>query len=383
MTKISCMMNVYNGEKHVKEAVDSILNQTFTDFEIVIIDDGSTDRTLQILESYDDPRIRIFKNGRNLGISESRNRGLKKVRGKYVAPLDADDISLPHRFETLYRFMEENPQIDVCGSATEVFGAASRITKPLLTHEEIFAGFLHQCRVLYSSAIMRREKIVSLDDPFDTGYTFCGDYDLFVRLALMGCKLANLNKVLVKYRVHDTNVSVVYNETQRQFDAKVRLHLFKELNIENPEEKLPLHQLLKSGKRRDRHEMEIVSGWIDELVAANEKRGLFHHEILKKELARMWYMALTNSCHNGLWAWRRYQRQPVSRYYPLGPASRITLWGKCLLRVNAKKDLVDGLISGIWFELHYKPFVLSLKKRITRMFSKQSGPATVRNRKTP
>ena len=340
MTQISCLMNVYNGEKHVKEAVDSILNQTFTDFEFVIIDDGSTDRTLQILESYDDPRIRIFKNGRNLGISESRNRGLKKVRGKYVAPLDADDISLPHRFETLYRFMEENPQIDICGSATEVFGSVSRISKPLPTHEEIFAGFLRDCRMLYSTVIIRREKIASLDEPFDVRFTFSEDYDLWVRLALMGLTFANLNDVLVKYRVHDTNVSVVHTEEQRRFAAMARLHLFRELNIETPEEKLPLHQLLKLGKRRDRREMEVVSGWIDELVAANEKRGLFHHEILKKELAEMWYMAFTNSCHNGLWAWRRYHRQPLSRYYPLGLASRMKLLGKCLLRVNSKKELM-------------------------------------------
>ena len=116
-------MPAYNAEKYINEAIDSILAQTFTDFEFIIIDDGSTDSTCAIVESYSDSRIRFFKNEHNLGVAATLNRGLDLARGEYIARMDADDISLPTRFEKQAAYMDSHPDVVVCGTGVECFGA--------------------------------------------------------------------------------------------------------------------------------------------------------------------------------------------------------------------------------------------------------------------
>jgi glycosyltransferase involved in cell wall biosynthesis len=114
--KISVLMSVYNGEKYLKEAVDSILNQTFSDFEFIVINDHSTDSTSEILFSYKDSRLKIIENDENIGITKSLNKGLRLVSGKYTARMDADDISFNNRLEKQLQYLEDNPDVGVLGT---------------------------------------------------------------------------------------------------------------------------------------------------------------------------------------------------------------------------------------------------------------------------
>ncbi|SVC41049.1 uncharacterized protein METZ01_LOCUS293903, partial [marine metagenome] len=109
---ITVLMPVYNGAKYLNEAIDSILNQTFQNFEFIIIDDGSTDDSVKIIKSYDDNRIRLVENRNNLGQSETLNKGLSLTRGKYIARMDQDDISMPERLKKQFEFMENNSDVD-------------------------------------------------------------------------------------------------------------------------------------------------------------------------------------------------------------------------------------------------------------------------------
>lgn len=113
--KVSVVMSVYNGEKYLPETIDSILNQTFKDFEFIIINDGSTDKTAKILTSYDDPRIRIF-NQENMGLTKSLNRAISLAKGEYIARMDADDISYPERLKKQVDYLNKNPDIGLVGS---------------------------------------------------------------------------------------------------------------------------------------------------------------------------------------------------------------------------------------------------------------------------
>lgn len=113
---ISVLMPVYNSEKYLNEAIESILNQTFVDFEFIIINDASNDNSENIIESYQDSRIKYFKNEKNLGVAKTLNKGLKLAQGKYIARMDSDDISLPERLYKQFKFMEVYNDIDVCGS---------------------------------------------------------------------------------------------------------------------------------------------------------------------------------------------------------------------------------------------------------------------------
>ena len=119
--KATVLMPVYNAEKYVAEAIDSILNQTFNDFEFLIINDGSTDNSLDIIKSYDDPRITIINNETNLGLSHTLNKGIELARGEYIIRMDADDISLSIRLEKQIEFMDSNQHIGICGSWIQTF----------------------------------------------------------------------------------------------------------------------------------------------------------------------------------------------------------------------------------------------------------------------
>ena len=118
--EISVIMSVYNGMPYLQEAVKSILNQTYKDFEFIIVDDASTDDSLKYLKGINDKRIKILSNEKNLGLAVSLNKALNAARGEYIARMDADDISKPERLHIQLNFMELNPQIDICGSFVSV-----------------------------------------------------------------------------------------------------------------------------------------------------------------------------------------------------------------------------------------------------------------------
>lgn len=190
-------MSVYNGEKYLDEAIESILKQTYKDFEFIIINDGSTDRSLEIIKKYKNQDNRIVLISReNKGLISSLNEGIEKSNGKYVARMDADDISLPERFETQIEFMETNK--DVCGTNIQLFND-DKIFKvwnyPEKDYEiKFMTAFAHP------TVIMRKEIFKSLkyDDCKDAE-----DYKLWCDIAIHNYKIGNLNKVLLKYRYHN------------------------------------------------------------------------------------------------------------------------------------------------------------------------------------
>ena len=126
--RITVLMSVYNGEKYLKEAIDSVLSQTFKDFEVLIINDGSIDKTSKILKTYKDPRIRIINNKKNIGLTKSLNKGLKLARGEYIARMDDDDVSKPNRLEKQFEFMEKNSKYAVVGSFIEIIDSKGNLS---------------------------------------------------------------------------------------------------------------------------------------------------------------------------------------------------------------------------------------------------------------
>ena len=156
MPMISVIMPVYNGEKYLCEAIDSILNQTYTDFEFIILNDGSTDKTEEIILSYDDPRIVYVKNETNLQIVKTLNKGIALAKGKYIARMDADDISLPERFEKQLKFMEQYPSIDVCGTWMRIIDKPKQVWTYPEKHEEIKAQLLFNTPLSHPTLIIKK-----------------------------------------------------------------------------------------------------------------------------------------------------------------------------------------------------------------------------------
>jgi glycosyltransferase involved in cell wall biosynthesis len=210
-------MAVYNGEKHLQKAVDSILNQTFKDFEFIIVNDGSTDSTPQLLASYaqKDHRIALIDNEKNLKLIRSLNRGLEHARGKYIARMDADDISLPTRFEKQVAFLDSHLEVGLIGAFPyniKDSGKIIRLRTMPITDVEIRWQHLFGNAFCHSSVMFRR-KLLQKTGLYDLQALHAEDYDLFSKMGLHS-GFQNLPEPLVHYRVTEASISFIHRDEQ-------------------------------------------------------------------------------------------------------------------------------------------------------------------------
>lgn len=220
---ISVVMPVYNGESYLDEAVESILNQTFTDFEFIIINDGSTDDTGAILARHQaaDRRISVFDQA-NQGVVASMNRGCSLAKGKYIARMDADDICLPDRFEHQVAFLDARPEVGILGAWIEYIDADGHTfdswimpTEPALINWSLMFG---NC-LAHPTVIMRRDTVRELSG-YRPATDYFEDYDLWVRATVV-TSLANLPEVQLKRRTWNDNITTVHNRVQEEGAIKI------------------------------------------------------------------------------------------------------------------------------------------------------------------
>lgn len=217
---ISVVMSVFNGESFLPEAVESILAQTFGDFEFIIIDDGSTDTTPQILAEYvkHDDRIRVFSQQKR-GLVESLNRGIELSRAGYVARMDADDVSLPHRLQKQIDFLQRHPEVGLLSGAYEQIDATGTILGTIsvpLADSEIRAAMMMANQICHPAVLMKKE-VARAAGGYRSEPLHAEDYDLWLRMAER-TQLANLSDVILRYRVHLGQVSVA-NLTHQVWSA--------------------------------------------------------------------------------------------------------------------------------------------------------------------
>lgn len=201
--RISVIMSVYNSAPFLREAVDSILNQTFGDFEFLIVDDKSTDGSLEILKSYSDNRVQIFENQENIGLTKSLNILLKIAKGEFIARMDADDISLPKRFEKQINYFENNKKVILLGAQYKLIGNDSIISNFPLKHNAIAANLIFENCFAHPATIFKRK--IDTQVLYNDNYEVAQDYELWTRLVFKGI-VNNLSEALIIYRQHDTNI---------------------------------------------------------------------------------------------------------------------------------------------------------------------------------
>lgn len=211
--KVSVLMPVYNTEKYVAEAIQSILSQTFTDFEFIIINDGSTDNSEAIIQSFSDERIRYFSNKQNLGIVDTLNRGLDLCRGEYIARMDADDISLPKRFEKQVEFMDNNADVGVCGTYTSTFGLEFKIIKSPNNSVQAFTALAMGPCIPHPTAFIRNIILLQHKVKYSKQYEWAEDYEFWIQLTKY-CSINCLPEILLNYRNHSSNVSNTKHEVK-------------------------------------------------------------------------------------------------------------------------------------------------------------------------
>lgn len=218
---ISVVLPVYNGEKYLADSIKSILNQIFTDFELIAINDGSTDGSLDILRYYErqDTRVRLISRG-NQNLVATLNESIDLARGNWIARMDQDDISLPFRFDHQLRWLDKSGA-DMCGSWIQFFGSTDhRVWKCYQSDQAIKADMLFRCPFAHPSVMMRTSLAKRLK--YDNAYEKAEDYDLWVRAAQSGWKMSNVPEVLLLYRKHDYQISQVSSAFQVKRGDEIR-----------------------------------------------------------------------------------------------------------------------------------------------------------------
>lgn len=219
MPTVTILMSVYNGLPYVREAVESVLAQDYTDYEFLILDDASTDESVKCVQSYKDPRIRLLRNARNIGQAESLNRGLREARGRFVARMDQDDVCIPHRLARQVASLESSHDLAVLGSwgyRIDPRGNRTGRCRGQIKDTGALVGqfLLMRCLLLHPSVMFRRDAVLGAGG-YNAEFAPSEDYELWTRLAGRGYKVAVQPEVLILYREHERQQSQAKLELQR------------------------------------------------------------------------------------------------------------------------------------------------------------------------
>lgn len=282
MSKISVLLPVYNCEQFIYEAVNSVLSQTYEDFELLIIDDCSTDNTLKIVKKFKDSRILIIQKEKNTGYTDSLNYGITIANGEYIARMDGDDICLPERFEKQVAFLENNPNVILCGTSIQIIGSNTIIRHPS-KHEDIVVKLCFGTSFCHPSVMGRREMF--LENKYDKNFEPAEDYDLWTRLAVKE-ELANLDEVLLFYRVYKNQISNTQSGIQFEKSFHCKLRMFSKFNLYEKFTEEQIKLVLGMQKPMTLSDCKIGLDWIKYLRNKNQILNIFQKDKFKKRLCK-------------------------------------------------------------------------------------------------
>lgn len=298
---VSVIMPIFNGEKYLKEAIESILNQTFTDFEFIIIDDGSSDNSLDIIKSFKDERIILIKNNENKGISYSLNKGVEVAKGKYIARMDADDIALPNRLEMQLSFLEKNPTVDLIGCSVEwidELGKSQSVDVRNYNHEMIECLLVFTCPLYHPTIIGKKSVFTTFG--YNSTYDGMEDWELWTRMVRQ-YKIINIPEVLLKYRLHESNASKIKqpSKTQKlsqllgkQLNHYLHINDFKSINIHTA---TCTDTISTSIVQSDITNSKI---WLSNLIDLNDKESFFNDDVFSFIINQTWYNFINRTIKN-------------------------------------------------------------------------------------
>lgn len=279
---VSVVLPVYNGERFVAAAVESILSQSFTDFELIIVDDASTDGTAAILSSFRDKRIKMITHKTNRGNYPARNTGWKKAAGKFISVMDADDIALPCKLKLQWKFMVKHPRVGMIGSYGQFVDAKGQVLdvvrKPV-EYPLIKTWLLQNNCFIHSSMFIRNELAQKYYWHYNERFTYASDYELAARFAGKG-QVLNLDEVTVCYRIHAAQISKAATVKQTAFADKVRLQLLRRFAMKETPAEQQLHLQLMKGEQLPEACLQKAEQWANRLLLQNCRLRLYRDDLL-------------------------------------------------------------------------------------------------------
>ncbi len=297
-------MPVHNGELFVREAIDSILAQTFPHFELLIINDGSTDRSADIISAYRDSRIRLLHNSENLKLVRTLNRGLELAKGDYVARMDCDDISLPNRLRQQVEYLDTHPKVSVVGTWAKTFGQGkSTIMAMPSSPAAVRCALVFNSPIIHPSVMIRRETLVRHRLQYDEEH-YAEDYGLWVNISAFA-QLANIPHTLLHYRLHGASYTRKYRALQIQSVRKIHQDCFRTIGLVPTEDELEVHSHLSFSDLRAGAAMIPRShAWLTKLRRVNSASRIWPEPAFSRCLGNRWLWAClsySTGIVQGLW----------------------------------------------------------------------------------
>lgn len=332
--KISVVMPVYNGGKFLVQSIKSILSQTCHNFEFIIIDDGSTDSSADIIKSFADQRIKYFKNEVNKGLIFSLNKGLDLSGGEYIARMDQDDISLRDRFTKQLKILERNPDVGICGAFMKTFGKnkRSRVARFQTTPEKIKAYVLFNTAIPHPTMMMRKSLLLKHGLRYE-------DYknveDLAFCFKASHCfPLLNVPEVLLNYRISNTSMMASNSLESRipVFKSIYRMALTK-LGITPTESELDLHfRISNICFPKDDSYIDLIEQWLQHLIEVNDNSLVYDRLAFREIVAYWWFQCCSlGVTSKNLKTWHRYFTSSLSEIASVSFKSKARFMAKCIL----------------------------------------------------
>lgn len=332
--KVTVLMSVYNGERFLRKAIESILNQTYKNFEFLIINDASNDLSREIILSFYDSRIRFIDNKQNIGLAKSLNKGLRIARGEYIARMDADDISLPYRLAHQIEFMDKNPEIGISGTYVKTIGdVPGHVWKYPCDHETIKSRLLFNSPLAHPTVIIRKEILVENDLFYNEEIIYSQDYDLWTR-AIKKMKFANISKILLYYRVQE---STSKKDKQKEISNKLRLVQIRELGITPTKDEFEIYEsLCYYNIELNKKNINRAKSWLEKLKDANSKMKIYPEPSFSNVLGSYWFFVCYNSAYSGLDSWNLYYSSKLNKFVNLSYSQKTRLLFKNEVRLLAR-----------------------------------------------
>ncbi len=302
---ITVLMPVFNAGAFVKTSIESVLEQTFGNFELLIIDDGSNDKTEAIVGLFQDERIRFIQNEKNLGVARTLNHGLRLARGKYIARMDADDICYPERLKKQFDFMEENPNIGISGTWVRYFGDQPPVVERCPAGPNLIKAFmLFGNPLFHPSVIMRKEYLERNNLRYDPCYDRSEDFELWLR-ASESFDLDNIELPLLRFRCHESSITSVASKVMKKQACELLGRGLDKLNIPVSEQEMLFHYTVSKGQRlRSVLELCQAEDWLTKLVLKNDKLRIYDRNAFRSAVGIIWFRLCRNSANLGSISWK-------------------------------------------------------------------------------
>jgi glycosyltransferase involved in cell wall biosynthesis len=328
---ISVLMSAYNSELYIKQAIESILSQTYQDFEFIIINDGSSDETDSIITSYSDPRIIYINNHQNLGLIASLNKGLKIAKGNYIARMDADDIALPNRFEMQLEVFKKNPDAIVVGSDYFSFSDSKKTYVKSSSDSDYNKAVLFFSPCFCHPSVMMKNIFNELNIYYNNDFKHAEDYQLWTQLAFHGSFL-NVTEPLLMYRSHLNQISAINKSTQSEISYKIRKAYLNKLGFKVDDNKLEIINLIGNNVFiTSKIVLFQIENCLLDLVEQNKTLNIFNENSFNVFIHKFWIDSCGNS-NLGLQAITIYLKSPLSKLLSVEISANFKLFLKCLIR---------------------------------------------------